>query len=81
MPRVVDDRGRYASYQGASTDEATSDLCGGAMRTVGVRSLGLPLRVSGWDGGRIAEPYDVERLLVGPGGRYDVAIAFDRPRR
>lgn len=33
-------------------------------------------RVIGWDGGLIAEPYEVERLLVAPGERYDVLVEW-----
>lgn len=39
-----------------------------------------PMRVIGWDGGLLPEPYDVDRLLVGPGERYDVAIVIDDDR-
>lgn len=45
-----------------------------------LRLDGLPLRVIGWDGGLIPEPYDVDRLLLGPGERYDVVVALDRAR-
>lgn len=40
--------------------------------------LGLPLRVIGWDGGLVPDPYDVNHLLIGPGERYDVVVALDR---
>lgn len=38
----------------------------------------LPLRVIGWDGGLIPQPYDVERLLIAPGERYDVVVDLNR---
>ncbi|MEO8705193.1 MAG: multicopper oxidase family protein [Kofleriaceae bacterium] len=41
---------------------------------------GLPLRVIGWDGGLIPQPYDVDHLVVAPGERYDVVVSFDRAR-
>ena len=41
---------------------------------------GHRLRVIGWDGGLVAAPYEVDRLLVTPGERYDVLVALgDRP--
>lgn len=43
-----------------------------------LRLDGIPMRVIGWDGGLIAEPYDVDRLLIAPGERYDLAVALDR---
>ncbi len=39
--------------------------------------VGVPMRVIGWDGGLIPTPYDVDELLLGPGERYDVVVAFD----
>jgi len=39
--------------------------------------LRFPMRVIGWDGGLIPEPYDVERLIVAPGERYDVVARID----
>ena len=41
---------------------------------------GVALRVIGWDGGALPAPYDVQELLIGPGERYDVVVALDRPR-
>lgn len=41
---------------------------------------GLPLRVIGWDGGRIPVPYEVTHLLIAPGERYHLAIALDGER-
>jgi FtsP/CotA-like multicopper oxidase with cupredoxin domain len=42
--------------------------------------LGIALRVIGWDGGLIPEPYDVDHLPLAPGERYDVLVAVgDRP--
>lgn len=35
---------------------------------------GLPLRVIGWDGGLLSEPYEVDVLRVAPGERYDVIV-------
>jgi FtsP/CotA-like multicopper oxidase with cupredoxin domain len=35
---------------------------------------GRRLRVIGWDGGLLAEPYEVESLVIAPGERYDVAV-------
>jgi len=35
---------------------------------------GRTLRVIGWDGGRLGEPYDVNTLLIAPGERYDVLV-------
>ncbi len=43
-----------------------------------LRLDGLPLRVIGWDGGLIPEPYDVQSLVIAPGERYDIAVALDR---
>lgn len=34
------------------------------------------MRVIGWDGGLIPEPYDTERLPIAPGERYDVLVAL-----
>lgn len=45
-----------------------------------LRLEGLPLRVIGWDGGLISQPYDVDHLVIAPGERYDVVVAFNRPR-
>lgn len=39
---------------------------------------GIPLRVIGWDGGLISQPYDVDRLRIAPGERYDVVVDLDR---
>lgn len=42
-------------------------------------SISLPghrLRVIGWDGGPVAEPYDVDSLVIAPGQRYDVLVAL-----
>ncbi len=41
---------------------------------------GIALRVIGWDGGLIPQPYDVDHLVIAPGERYDVVVALDRPR-
>lgn len=38
---------------------------------------GRTFRVIGWDGGLVAAPYDVDRLLLTPGERYDVLVALD----
>ena len=35
---------------------------------------GHRLRVIGWDGGLLAEPYEVETLVIAPGERYDVLV-------
>ncbi len=43
-----------------------------------LRIAGIPLRVIGWDGGLIPQPYDVDHLVIGPGERYDVLIALER---
>ncbi len=43
-------------------------------------TLGTPMRVIGWDGGLIAEPYDADHVLVAPGERYDVVVRIDRDR-
>lgn len=43
-----------------------------------LRLDGLPLRVIGWDGGLVPQPYDVERLMIAPGERYDVVVHLDR---
>lgn len=45
-----------------------------------LRLDGLAMRVIGWDGGLIPEPYNVDHLLIAPGERYDVVVALDRPR-
>lgn len=45
-----------------------------------LRLDGMPMRVIGWDGGLIPEPYEAERLPIAPGERYDVLVALgDRP--
>ncbi len=44
-----------------------------------LRLGGQLLRVIGWDGGLIPQPYDVDHLLVAPGERYDVVVTLDRP--
>lgn len=33
-----------------------------------------PLRVIGWDGGPVAQPYDVDVLVIAPGERYDLLV-------
>lgn len=35
---------------------------------------GAPLRVIGWDGGAVTEPYETEALVIAPGERYDVLV-------
>jgi FtsP/CotA-like multicopper oxidase with cupredoxin domain len=45
-------------------------------------NLRLPdhtLRVIGWDGGLLAEPYDVRTLLIAPGERYEVLAELPDP--
>ncbi|MFO0634142.1 MAG: multicopper oxidase family protein [Nannocystaceae bacterium] len=40
-------------------------------------ALALPhvaLRVIGWDGGPVAQPYDVDTLVIAPGERYDLVV-------
>jgi FtsP/CotA-like multicopper oxidase with cupredoxin domain len=37
---------------------------------------GTPLGVIGWDGGPVAQPYEVDELVVAPGERYDVLVAI-----
>jgi len=37
---------------------------------------GTSLRVIGWDGGAVAEPYETEALVIAPGERYDVLVAL-----
>ena len=37
---------------------------------------GAKLTVIGWDGGAIARPYEVERLAIAPGERFDVLVAL-----
>jgi FtsP/CotA-like multicopper oxidase with cupredoxin domain len=49
-------------------------------RFYNLRLGGVAMRVIGWDGGLIPAPYDVERLALAPGERYDVLVALgDRP--
>jgi FtsP/CotA-like multicopper oxidase with cupredoxin domain len=36
----------------------------------------VPLRVIGWDGGAVAEPYETEALVIAPGERYDVLVTL-----
>jgi FtsP/CotA-like multicopper oxidase with cupredoxin domain len=36
----------------------------------------VPLRVIGWDGGAVAEPYETDALVIAPGERYDVLVAL-----
>jgi FtsP/CotA-like multicopper oxidase with cupredoxin domain len=36
----------------------------------------MPLRVIGWDGGPVAEPYETEVLVIAPGERYDVLVTL-----
>jgi FtsP/CotA-like multicopper oxidase with cupredoxin domain len=43
-------------------------------------AAGTPLRVIGWDGGLVADPYEVDHLVVAPGERYDVLVLLDRTR-
>ena len=38
---------------------------------------GHSFQVIGWDGGLVAEPYEVARLLVAPGERYDVLVELE----
>ena len=45
-----------------------------------LRLGGLALRVIGWDGGLVPEPYDVDHLVVAPGERYDVVVTLDGDR-
>lgn len=47
-------------------------------RFLNLELTGLPFRVIGWDGGLIPQPYDVDRLLIAPGERYDVVVDLDR---
>jgi FtsP/CotA-like multicopper oxidase with cupredoxin domain len=37
---------------------------------------GVPLRIIGWDGGAVAEPYETPTLVIAPGERYDVLVAL-----
>lgn len=37
---------------------------------------GHTLRVIGWDGGLLADPYDADNLLITPGERYEVLVDF-----
>ncbi len=46
-------------------------------RYFNLRLAGHPLLVVGWDGGLLAQPYEVEELLIVPGERYEVLVAFD----
>lgn len=39
--------------------------------------LGRVLRVIAWDGGLVAQPYDVDHLVVAPGERYEILVAID----
>jgi FtsP/CotA-like multicopper oxidase with cupredoxin domain len=41
---------------------------------------GHSLRVIGWDGGLLAEPYEADTLLIAPGERYEVLVELvDKP--
>jgi FtsP/CotA-like multicopper oxidase with cupredoxin domain len=40
---------------------------------------GHTLRVIGWDGGLLAEPYEVSTLLIAPGERYEVLVDLPDP--
>ena len=46
-------------------------------RYFNLRVPGHVLRVIGSDGGLVPAPYEVETLLVAPGERYEVVVAFD----
>ena len=46
-------------------------------RYFNLRIPGARLLVIGSDGGLLAQPYETETLLVTPGERYDVLVAFD----
>lgn len=39
-----------------------------------LRLPGRSFRVIAWDGGRLAQPYETETLLIAPGERYDVLV-------
>ena len=41
-------------------------------------SLGSAMRVIAWDGGVIADPYDVDHLVIAPGERYEVLVELAR---
>lgn len=47
-------------------------------RYFNLRLQGHGLHVIGWDGGLLAEPYDVETLLIAPGERYEALVTIDR---
>jgi FtsP/CotA-like multicopper oxidase with cupredoxin domain len=36
-----------------------------------------PLRVIGWDGGPVVQPYQTDALVIAPGERYDVLVTLD----
>lgn len=42
-----------------------------------VRLPGHRLRVIGWDGGLLAEPYEVDSLVIAPGERYELLVQLD----
>lgn len=46
-------------------------------RTFALALADLPLRVIGWDGGPVAEPYETRVLPIAPGERYDVLVTLD----
>lgn len=48
-----------------------------ALAQADERGSSLPLRVIGWDGGAVAEPYETDALVIAPGERYDVLATLD----
>ena len=42
-------------------------------------ALGTTMRVVGWDGGAIVDPYDVDHLVIAPGERYEVLVELAAP--
>jgi FtsP/CotA-like multicopper oxidase with cupredoxin domain len=49
-------------------------------RFFNLRLSGRRMKVIGWDGGLIPQPYDVETLLITPGERYEVLVEFHDPQ-
>lgn len=64
---------RYASAAGSIERWRILNVANG--RYFNLSLPGRELRVIGWDGGLVPEPYSVEALLVTPGERYDVLVS------
>jgi FtsP/CotA-like multicopper oxidase with cupredoxin domain len=48
-------------------------------RTMNISLTGASFRVIGTDGGLLETPYEIERLQIAVGQRYDLEVRYDRP--